>query len=176
MTTPEILSLVSRWLHILPAIMLMGGTLFMRFSFVPAAAESSVSDEYRESVRRRWAKLVAASVLFLLLSGLYNSYVKAMGFKLDGIYNGLLLVKILLALAVFYLASVLSGRSKTAQKFRERETHWLNILCGLMLAIVLIGGYLKIDSVDALKKIRNADGKVIQIGDQPVEPAARQNE
>lgn len=168
MNTQEIFALLSRWFHILPAILLVGGTLFMRLSLVPAALESEVTPEYRESVRRRWAKLVALSVLFLLVSGLYNSYLKAMGFKLGGLYNGLLLVKIVLAFVIFYLASVLSGRSKTAQKFREREAHWLNILCVLMLSVVLIAGYMKMSSASAPKKIRDENGKVISL-DPPVE-------
>lgn len=152
MDTSDILSLVSRWLHVVPAIILVGGTLFLRFSLVPASEESTASDELRESIRRRWSKMVMASVALLLISGLYNAAIKAMGFELSMVYNVLLLVKILLALAVFYLTSVLAGRSATAQKFRTRETHWLNILCAMMLAIVLIGGYMKISSAGFEKK------------------------
>ena len=151
----DILALVSRWAHIIPALILVGGTIFMRFSLVPAANESSASDELRESIRRRWSKLVAASVLFLLVSGLYNTVLKAKGFELSMVYNVLLLVKIILALGVFYLSAVLSGRSKTAQKFRERETHYLNILCGMMLAIVIIAGFMKMCSTDFPVKVKD---------------------
>ncbi len=63
MEITEILALVFRWLHIIPAILLAGGILFMRFALVPAAAESSASAELRESIRRRWSKLVMVSVL-----------------------------------------------------------------------------------------------------------------
>jgi uncharacterized membrane protein len=170
MSTQEIIGLVSRWFHILPAIALVGGTLFMRFSFVPAASESNASAELRESVRRRWAKLVMISILFLLVSGLYNTAMKAMGFHLSVSYNLLLGVKILLGLAIFYLASVLSGRSKTAQKFREREQHWLNILCVLMLAVVLIAGFMKIDSAGYEKKVKtddaSAEARLVSSGSQ----------
>jgi uncharacterized membrane protein len=161
MDTQEIIGLVSRWLHVIPAIILVGGTLFMRFSLVPATGESEASAELRESIRKRWSKLVAISVLLLLISGLYNSAMKAMGYELPMIYNILLLVKIVLGLAIFYLASVLAGRSKTAQKFRERETHWLNILCGLMIAVVMIAGYMKIDSVDYAKKDKTEKAAVL---------------
>lgn len=153
MDTTEIIALVSRWLHIIPAIILVGGTLFLRFSLVPAANESNASNELRESLRKRWAKLVMISILLLLVSGLYNTFLKATGFHLSGSsYNILLLIKIVLALAIFYLASVLSGRSKTAQKFREKETYWLNILCALMLAVVMIAGYMKMSSANFDKK------------------------
>ena len=163
MEIKEILALVFRWLHIVPAILLVGGTLFMRFSLVPAASESNASPELRESIRRRWSKLVMISVLFLLVSGLYNAAMKAIGFELSVMYNALLLIKIVLALAVFYLTAVLSGRSATAQKFRERESYWLNVLCALMIAIVLIAGYMKIDSAEFDKKVKPANESAKQI-------------
>jgi NADH:ubiquinone oxidoreductase subunit 6 (subunit J) len=108
------------------------------------------------------------SVLLLLVSGLYNTAMKAIGFELSGMYNALLLIKIVLALAVFYLTAVLSGRSATAQKFRERETHWLNILCGLMIAIVLIASYMKMSSTNFKIKDRSAteSASQLQVGDQ----------
>lgn len=165
----EILPLVSRWLHIIAAIILVGGTLFMRLALAPVASASADADtaELRESIRRKWAKWVMISTAFLLISGLYNAYLKAMGFQMSGTsYNGLLLVKIVLALAAFYLSAVLSGRSKKAIQFRESETKWLNILCGLMLAIVVIAGYMKMDSADFEKKVRR--GNQVEEVVQPV--------
>lgn len=172
----DILPLISRWLHIIPAIILVGGTLFMRLALAPvaSAAEGSETAELRESIRRKWAKWVMISSGLLLVSGLYNSAIKAMGFQMSGTpYNGLLLVKILLALAVFYLSAVLSGRSEKAVKFRQSETKWLNILCVLMLAIVIIAGYMKMDSANYEKKIRGGDAiEEIAPADPEVVPAA----
>jgi len=161
METQEIIGLISRWLHVIPATILVGGTLFMRFSLVPATSESEASAELRESVRKRWSKLIMISVLLLLVSGLYNAAMKAIGFELSMTYNILLLVKIVLGLAIFYLASVLAGRSQTAQKFRERETHWLNILCALMIAVVMIGSYMKMNSADFPKKVKTDSASVL---------------
>lgn len=142
----EIISLVSRWLHVLPAIALVGGTLFMRLSYVPATQECDASAELREAVRKKWAKIVMISIALLLISGLYNSAIKSIGYELSPLYNGLLGLKILLGFAIFYLASVLSGRSDKAKAFRQRELHWLNILCVLMIITVLIAGYMKMSS------------------------------
>ena len=155
----NILPLISRWLHIIPAIILVGGTLFMRLALSPVASAAADSEtaELREALRRRWAKWVMISVGLLLISGLYNFAKKATGFELSPIYNGLLLVKIVLAFAAFYLSAVLSGRSKKAIQFRQSEIKWLNILCGIMLAIVLIAGFLKMDSANFEKKIRGTD-------------------
>jgi len=163
---PNVLPLISRWLHIIPAIILVGGTLFMRLALAPvaSAATGSPASELRESIRRKWAKWVMISTGLLLISGLYNAACKAMGFHLGPTYNILLLVKIVLALAAFYLSAVLSGRSKKAIQFRESETKWLNILCGIMLAIVLIAGYMKMGSANFEKKIRDS-GNVEKVSD-----------
>ena len=154
MESSEILPLISRWLHIIPAMILVGGTLFMRLALAPEVSATAEQAAVREGIRRRWAKWVMISITLLLISGLYNAATKAMGFHLGPVYNGLLLVKIVLAFIVFYLTAVLSGRSQRAQKFRESEIKWLNILCGLMLAIVLIAGYMKMGSANFEKKVR----------------------
>jgi uncharacterized membrane protein len=168
MTLTEIFALLSRWLHIIPAIILVGGTLFMRFSLVPATEELNASAELRESIRKRWARLVMISVLFLLVSGLYNTMLKVRGFETgDTAYNALLLVKVILALAIFFLASVMSGRSKMAQKFRLKEKHWLNVLCLMMLVVVAIAGYMKMDSASYLKKIKSDESASLHFRAHP---------
>ena len=45
----DILNLAMRWLHIIPAIALVGGTLFMRFAVVPAYDQ--LDDEQREKIQ-----------------------------------------------------------------------------------------------------------------------------
>ena len=145
---------LSRWAHIIAAIVLVGGTLFMRFALVPAFSEVKVPDEAREAIRKRWMKFVAGAALFLLVSGLFNTYVKAKGFDLLPIYNGLLGVKILLAFFAFWLSATMVGRSDRAKRFRERETHWLNILTVVVLLIVLMAGFMKMDSAGYSKKVK----------------------
>jgi len=151
----EIFSQLSRWAHIIAAIVLAGGTLFMRFALVPALAESSASDEVRAAIRKRWMKWVAGAALFLLISGFYNTFLKAKGFHLAPIYNGLLGVKILLAFFAFWLSATLVGRSDRAKRFREKEMHWLNVLTIVVLLIVLMGGFMKMDSTDYPKKVKS---------------------
>lgn len=159
-----LLNLISRWLHVLPAIIMVGGTLFLRLALLPAFAGSpheQPRDQMREAVRKNWAKWIGISTLLLLLTGLYNAYFKAVTYELAPLYNGLLLIKMLLAFAVFYLAARLSGRSEKAIKLREREVHWTNILCVLMLTIVLIAGAMKIESTGAAIKVRSADAGAV---------------
>lgn len=160
MELTEILAQLSRWAHIIAAIVLAGGTLFMRFALVPALAESSASQETGDAIRRKWMKWVAGAALFLLLSGFYNSYLKAIGYELAPIYNGLLGAKILLGFFAFWLSATLVGRSDRAKRFREKEIYWLNILTAVVLLIVLMGGFMKMDSADYDKKVRSEPAAV----------------
>ncbi len=142
----DILSLVSRWLHVLPAIIMVGGLIFLRCCIVRPSQESSLFDAM-DDVRKRWARLVMISTLLLLVSGLYNAYVKAITFDLSPLYNGLLGIKLLLAFVVFYFAAVLAGRSDRAKRMRTEEAKWLNVTLILAIAVVLIAGYMKVSSV-----------------------------
>jgi len=166
MDTTTLLNLISRWLHVIPAVIMVGGTVFLRLALLPALGESEHSEfraELREAVRKKWAKWIGISTLLLLVTGLYNAYFKAVTYELSHLYNGLMLVKILLALGVFYFAARLSGRSAKAAKLREREIHWTNILCVLMLTIVLIAGAMKIVSTGAPIKIRSSDSAIMSV-------------
>jgi len=141
----EILPLLSRWAHVLAAITIFGGVVFMRMSFVPAAAETGASSELREAMRRRWARLVGPAILFILTSGIYNAILKVKAYELDGVYLTCLTLKLVLGVVVFVLISRLFGRSDKAKKFRERELYWLNVIFAMLLAIVLMAGAMKMD-------------------------------
>ena len=64
MDITDIFAQISRWAHMLAAIVLVGGTLFMRFALVPAELATSGTEEFREAIRQRWAKWVAGCLLY----------------------------------------------------------------------------------------------------------------
>ena len=143
----DVLGILFRWLHILAAITAVGGTIFMRFALLPAVAalpEASRKD-FHEAVRSRWARPVQISILFLLLSGVYN--IISIGAEYDlkkvGLYHPLFGIKVLLALAVFFLASVLTGRGARTQRFRDNRRLWLTVNLVLAVLIVCISGVLR---------------------------------
>ena len=65
-----------RWLHVVSAALLVGGTLFYEF-VVPVAIEDE-KDEHQLGIlgRARWVfrKVVYLSTIFLILSGIANTY------------------------------------------------------------------------------------------------------
>ena len=170
MDTSQFLGLFFRWLHIIPMAVLVGGTIFMRLALVPASNETDGVAEFREAVRRRWAKWVGISVLFLLVSGLYNAVTKIMAFELPPTYHMLVMVKLVLGFVVFFIAARLSGRSEKAQKFREQEMKWLNILCTIMLVLILVAGYMKLLATGSPVKDRTLNGNAANSVEYEVAP------
>ncbi|HUY89521.1 MAG TPA: hypothetical protein VMV10_12370 [Pirellulales bacterium] len=144
------IAIVSRWAHILAAITAVGGTIFMRTALLPSVGV--LPDEERKKlhngVRSRWVKFVMAAILFLLVSGIYNIIMKEKQLKTveDGaksLYHMLFGVKFLLACVIFFLASVLSGRSPAFAKMRENARMWLTLNMILALIVVCISGVLR---------------------------------
>lgn len=134
------LDLLLRWTHIFSAIALVGGAFFWRWSLLPSlgSVPETSRDELLTAIRARWSRWVMATSGLLLISGLINALRIIPRYEFDGpIYHILVTVKLLLALAAFWIASALAGRSTLAQRMRERVLFWLNL--NIVLAILLVG-------------------------------------
>jgi len=143
----DYLNLAMRWLHIIPAIALIGGTIFMRFVVVPAydQLDDEQREKIQESVRRGWSRLLMPSIGFLLISGVVNTANISMTYDFPGgYYMPLLAIKMALAIAIFYIASLLAGRSEAASKFRQNQRYWLNINILLAVLLVCIAGGMRL--------------------------------
>ena len=142
------LLIILRYMHILGAIALMGGTIFMRFALVPTVKELDDKSKaaLHEGVRVRWGKFVMISTALLLVSGIANLGLAAR-YDFDApvgkMYNMIAGVKLILALPIFLFASFLTGRSETAKKFQANRVLWLNVNLALAVLMVLIGGFLR---------------------------------
>jgi hypothetical protein len=96
--------------------------------------------------RRRWKKFVHGGIALFLLSGFYN-YFKAMpNHQGDKLYHALIGTKILLALGLFFLASVLVGRSSKFAGMRDNAAGWSKLVCLIGIIIVAMSGFLKVSS------------------------------
>lgn len=140
-----ILNLLARWLHILAAITAVGGTIFARFVVVPTLEELPADERssLHAAMRQRWSKVVAAAIGFLILSGLYNIGVTSVRFQLPRWYMGVFVVKFLLALVIFAVASLLAGKTSAAEQMRRNLRFWLNLNIVLAVAVVCLSGVLR---------------------------------
>ena len=107
----------------------------------------------RERYRYRFSFWVTVIIDFIFTLK-WPCFRPVVGQKLAGVYLGLLCLKVLLGFFAFWLAATLVGRSDRAKKFREKETHWLNVLTAIVLLVVLMAGFMKMDSASYPKKVK----------------------
>ncbi len=147
--------LLLRWAHVLAAMIAMGGLVFARFALLPALFEidAATRDRIHDRIRRAWLPWVIGAITLLLATGLanfllFNARVKGEGWA-DGqwmrqtSYHALFGAKFLLALVAFYVASALVGRGAGTAWVRNDRAKWLSVTIGLMLAIVLLSGWMR---------------------------------
>jgi hypothetical protein len=98
-----VLNILMRFLHIISAITLIGGTLAWRFGIIPALGP--LGDDARRkvdnAVAAAWRPFVLFGIAGLLVSGIYNFLNKT---GLTPAYHAVIGVKFLLALHVFAVA------------------------------------------------------------------------
>lgn len=145
---PFALKLIMRWIHILCAILLLGGTAFVWMVLRPVAGSVLDADTHaklREAVAKKWKVLMMIYVTGFLVSGFYN-FLAVTRFEHDGQpqYHMLFGIKFLLAMAVFALAMMLSSSKGYAEKMRANGHLWLGLTVALGILVVLIAGYMKV--------------------------------
>ena len=139
----QLVQLFSRVLHILGAIILVGGLFYIRTVLAPAGVEACFADR-----RAVWARWVGVATLLLLVTGFVN-FLEIMkqagddGEKLEPTYHMLFGIKFLLGLLVMFLAALLAGKTALAEKFRTNMGRWLNVAWFTALAIVVIAALLR---------------------------------
>lgn len=141
-----IVPVLFRWMHILSAVIAVGGLLFTRLVLMPAAQAALNDDEHsrlREKVIGRWKFAVMFCILFLLISGFYN--LMTIGIPKGRVvptYHMIFGIKFLLAMVVFFFASALTGRAKGLQGIRDKAMFWTGLTAILATIVVLLSGIL----------------------------------
>jgi uncharacterized membrane protein len=145
MSDLDYVSLVLRWLHILSGMTAVGGMIFLRAVLVPSRDAISESD-YRalhDQMRPRWSKVVALAIATLLVSGLVNFVITVKLYDLPKWYHPVWGVKFLLAMVIFFISSILAGKTALADKFRQKIRFWLNVNIFLAVIVVCLSGVLR---------------------------------
>ena len=142
----ELLPLVSRWVHILSAIVAIGGSLFVRLMLMPTMAKVLDDEkrvEFRTALMRRWKPMAHATIVLFLVSGFYN-YLAVTRFDHDDqpLYHALFGAKFLLAILVFAMSIILTSTMAWSTKLRESSALWYAFLAA-GIGVVLIAGVMK---------------------------------
>ncbi len=142
----EAVDILSRWTHIGTAVVIIGGSVFLRFVIYPVVSKLPEDQHLalRSAIISRWKMFVHVGIVLFLVSGFYN-YLKGRPDR-EGqtIYHMLMGTKMLLAFGLFFLSSLLVGRSGLAEKVRTRMAYWQTV--GIVLGAIIIGisGYVKV--------------------------------
>jgi uncharacterized membrane protein len=142
-----ILQVFMRYLHIVSAIVAVGGMAFILLCLTPAVR--LLDDQFRESllklVHARFLRVVWASIAGLVVSGVYNWMMLADTYKKMGPKgNALIGTKVLLAVILF---AVVAARSLGMIQ-NQRRVLMINI--HLAAIVILLGSLLRYYRLDYL--------------------------
>lgn len=139
----QILDTLAQWLHILAAVLAIGGVFCLRFVLSPAIKRlppehSGATGPLLQSVGRGFKMVVHASVGLLILTGVYR-LVQVLPFIKDWTsYHMVLGVKILLALILFVVAIMLTLPGQQPNYFQRNRDRWLlfNFILGAVVVLL----------------------------------------
>jgi hypothetical protein len=137
------LPVVLRVLHILSAVILVGGLFYQRSVLSDLEPEARFGGN-----RQMWARWVGLTSLLLLATGIYNfmtilNAAKEAGAPLPPSYHALFGIKFLLGLVVMFFAAVLAGKTPVAVRFRQQMGKWLNVAWSAALTIIILAAMLR---------------------------------
>jgi len=145
--------LASRILHILSAIILIGGIFYLRTVVTPAIplpvregpgeGSAAPADQLFGGRRATWAMWVGIASLLLVVTGLWNFVYTVKQNQLHFSYHILGAVKIALSLALMALAALLAGRSAAAESIRAKWRLWLSVVLVLGVFLVVVGSVMR---------------------------------
>ena len=138
--------LASRVLHVLGAIVLVGGLFYQRMIVLPRLRASDAeagTDPWYAGRRGAWAMWVGIATLVLLATGLFNFVQIIRTNDIATSYHMIVGVKILAALVVFFLAAMLAGKSPLADQFRQNMKLWLTACLVAAMLVVMIGSVMR---------------------------------
>lgn len=105
--------ILSRWVHIVMACLVIGGVFFARFIFARElrVLEPEPARQLLLRTRRKFKMLIHTAILLLLITGIYNTYLAWDNYKLDeAVLHALWGTHILLAALAFAISLyVLAG-------------------------------------------------------------------
>ena len=117
----------------------------MQTALIPALKDSEDASEVKGKIKRTWAKVIMICAGIIIISGFYNAYIVFKGDpKPTPIYHAAFTVKLILVGIVFYVSSLLAGRSEVAIKFQENEAKWGKINMMAAILVVLFAGLMNV--------------------------------
>ena len=143
----EILSFLSKWLHLLSIIGVLGGVMVAYLVLVPALRNGG--SEETDTVKAVWkgfGRLVVLLWLVILITGFYNLF--TVWPHTTKPYHRFLETKILLTLIMLGISGLLFHPAPRFARFRQNRPTWLLALLILGILAVGLSAHLNLGRVD----------------------------
>jgi len=143
------LPLLVRWLHLVCACLAVGGPFFLRYVLIPAGEatlDAPAQARVREAVSKLWGVMVHALITLFILSGLYTFFYVVLPMDLGrwkALYHALFGLKMMLSLVIFFLASVLPGRSQAFAFIRAKSKFYLSAMLVMLFVVLMLANGLR---------------------------------
>ena len=137
-----------QWLHVMAAVLAVGGVFFMRFILYPAMHGQGIDAESRSTVASRilprFRMMIHTCIAVLLATGTYRFIRQLPKLKDWTEYHAIFGIKVLLSLVVFGIAIALTmppaANPNAIQRKREK---WMLVNFVLGALVVLLSAYLR---------------------------------
>ncbi len=133
----------SRILHLLAAMIFMGGILNLRGFTANASSANEAVDTCAAGKQGSCPRKMMVLSLILITTGLYNFVIIIKSHDVEKAYHMLFGIKFLLAIFVMGLAAMLVGKSKAAQALKKNMSQWVTITILLIGLIVVLASTLR---------------------------------
>ena len=138
-----VLPLTMRWIHMLSALTLVGGSVFLWLVYLPISSGILNEEErtrIREPLMRRWKLLAHPTIVLFLVSGFYT-YIAVTRFQHEGqaIYHMAFGIKFLVAMVVFALLIILTSTMEWSVKLRDHRGLWWAFMTSIAVVVLLAG-------------------------------------
>lgn len=163
--------LLARWLHIIAAALAIGVPIFMRFVLMPARQQLEESQRavLHEAVMARWRVFVYVMIVVFLATGFWT-FLGVARWKDPNFppsartwYHALFGMKVLIALAMFFLSSALAGRSAAFARFRSNARLWVSILVVLGVLVVILAGIMRFMPQYPAQRVLEARTRLMEV-------------
>ena len=124
-------------IHVISAILAVGGVAFFRFAVIPYAASlpDSERDSFLAGVRKRYVPILHGSFAFLVLTGIHHiTRIIRSGLA----FPNLLIIKIVLALIIVFIGVALTT-SKGFEGIKKNARGYMTINLILAAVVVIMG-------------------------------------
>lgn len=138
----QIVSFLSKWIHLLAVIGCAGLIVFARMVMTPSVRQNGEAGDNQLATKlyRRFGILLGIFWAILILSGISNLVIFWPGTPKT--YHIILMVKIGLAAIMFLISMLITHPASAFERFRKSRESWLTVLVLLIVAVVGLSAYL----------------------------------